>query len=135
MTCLEMMLFRAQAERYPMVSHPTELGAFVLRRAGALRIVVSSSDQPGLKLRRTVIERIDADLDAGWSLLAHFHNHPFMFAKEDIAGALAPSLSDVSVYRALARRAGLQAAWLTNGFETIRLSADFARLPARERPR
>lgn len=41
----------------------------------------------------------------------------------DIAGALAPSLTDVQFYRSLQESLGLQGAWITNGFDTLHLPA------------
>ena len=49
----------------------------------------------------------------------------------DIAGALAPSLTDVQLYRAMREHFGLLGAWVTNGLDTARYSAaDFDRLSA-----
>lgn len=41
----------------------------------------------------------------------------------DIAGALAPSLTDVQFYRSLQESLGLQGAWITNGFDPLHLPA------------
>src|SRR5437773_1016748 len=42
--CLEAMLWKWQAARYPMVEHPTEFGAFVMRGHGRIRVYLSSAD-------------------------------------------------------------------------------------------
>jgi hypothetical protein len=48
-----------------------------------------------------------------------------------VAGGLAPSLTDVQLYRSLRNDLGLQDAWVTNGLDTGRFdAADFARLAA-----
>jgi hypothetical protein len=42
--------------------------------------------------------------------------------KEDVAGALAPSMTDVQFYRNLRNSLGLQEAWVTNGLNTSRFT-------------
>lgn len=42
---------------------------------------------------------------------------------EDIAGALAPSMSDVAFYRGFRESHGLEEAWITNGLQTSRFHA------------
>ena len=52
--------------------------------------------------------------------------------KEDVAGALAPSMTDVQFYRNLRNSVSLQEAWVTNGLHTARFRADdFDMLTAR----
>jgi hypothetical protein len=54
--------------------------------------------------------------------------------KADVAGALAPSITDVQVFRTLRSTIGLREAWITNGLESARFMADdFTKLVARER--
>ncbi|WP_437838596.1 hypothetical protein [Sorangium sp. So ce1153] len=43
--------------------------------------------------------------------------------RDDVAGALAPSATDVQFYRRLRDSIGLPAAWITNGLDTARFSA------------
>lgn len=134
--CLEAMLWKWQAARYPMLEHPTEFGAFVLRGQGRVRVYLSSDDRVGQRIRRQVTELVQADTAAGFHLLAHLHNHPFLFDREvgdrmwtvegtrqDVAGALAPSMTDVQFYRNLRASHGLQEAWVTNGLHTSRFQA------------
>ena len=72
-----------------------------------------------------------ADVARGFEPVAHLHNHPFMFDREvgdrtwatpetlaDIAGALAPSMSDVQLYRGMVEEFGLRGAWVTNGLDS-----------------
>ena len=47
-SCLEALLWERQAARYPMLEHPTEFGAFILRGDGRVRIYFSSADLVGL---------------------------------------------------------------------------------------
>lgn len=142
--CLEAMLWKWQAARHPMLEHPTEFGAFVLRGHGRVRVYLSSDDRVGQRIRRQVTELVQADTVAGFHLLAHLHNHPFLFdrevgdrmwtteeTREDVAGALAPSMTDVQFYRNLRASHGLQEAWVTNGLDTARFQAgEFDRLKA-----
>jgi hypothetical protein len=136
MTCLEAMLWKWQNHRYPMLEFPTEFGAFILKRDNILRIYLSSSDIVGARIRHELMELIQKDLESGYELLAHLHNHPFLFDRkigdrmwtmeetiDDIAGALAPSMTDVSFYRGIRDTYGLKEAWITNGIETSKFSA------------
>jgi hypothetical protein len=136
MVCLEAMLWKWQNYRFPMISYPTEFGAFILKRDTDLRIYLSSNDIVGARIRPEVMESIQTDIESGFVLFAHLHNHPFLFDRkigdrmwtmeetiEDIAGALAPSMTDVSFYRGIRDRFGLQEAWITNGFETSKFRA------------
>jgi len=134
--CLEAMLWKWQAARYPMLEHPTEFGTFVLRGHGRVRVYLSSADLVGQRIRRVVTELVQADVVAGFQLLAHIHNHPFLFdrevgdrmwtveaTKEDVAGALAPSMTDVQFYRNVRGSLSLEEAWVTNGLHTSRFHA------------
>ncbi|MFN8574520.1 MAG: hypothetical protein U0132_20880 [Gemmatimonadaceae bacterium] len=136
MGCLEAMLWTWQAARYPMFDHPTEFGAFVTRGQGRVHVYLSSADLVGQKLRDAVTAAVQADLAAGYRLIAHIHNHPFLFdrvvgdrmwtiegTKDDVAGALAPSMTDVQFYRSVRASQGLEGAWVTNGFETSHFTA------------
>jgi hypothetical protein len=143
-TCLESLLWERQAARYPMLEHPTEFSALVLRGAGAVRVYLSGADRVGQRIRQEVLSRVRDDLARGYTLILHLHNHPFLLGRrvgdrmwtteetvEDVAGGLAPSLTDVQLYRSLRNDLGLQDAWVTNGLDTGRFdAADFARLAA-----
>jgi hypothetical protein len=134
--CLEAMLWKWQAARYSMLEHPTEFGAFILRGDGIVRVYLSSADLVGQKIRGPVVERVAADVRTGFRLLAHLHNHPFLLDRavgdrmwtmegtvDDVAGALAPSMTDVQFYRSIRDDLGLEEAWVTNGLETARFRA------------
>ena len=135
--CLELLLWRRQAARYPMLEHPTEFGAYILRSKDRVRVYFSSADRVGQKLRAEVRERVIADRKAGFEVVAHLHNHPFLFDRvvgdrlwttpetlRDVAGAVAPSKADVQALRAMRETVGLQGAWVTNGLYTARFKAD-----------
>jgi hypothetical protein len=143
-SCLEWRLFQRQSHRYAMLEHPTEFGAYILRGHGRLRVYLSGGDSVGGPLRREVSNRVAADAANGFEPVAHLHNHPFMFdrkpgdrmyttelSKDDIGGALAPSLTDVQAWRNMRAGFGLKGAWLTNGLDSIHYtSEDFDRLSA-----
>ncbi|HEX4932210.1 MAG TPA: hypothetical protein VFV33_03470 [Gemmatimonadaceae bacterium] len=130
-SCLEAMLWRWQDARFPMLTHPTEFGAYVLRRRGTpptVRVYLSSDDRVGQRMREAVADSVRADVRVGYRLVAHLHNHPFLFDRvvgdrmwttpetlRDVAGALAPSLSDVAFYRTLFAADADGEAWVTNG--------------------
>jgi predicted small lipoprotein YifL len=142
--CLESWLLARQSARHPMLEWPTELGAFVLRKQDAggqrLRVYFSSGNRVGGRISQEVLARIDEDLKQGWVVLAHLHNHPFMFdrkpgdrtwateeTQDDIGGGVSPSTTDVWFYRSNHAHTGLRGAWVTNGFHTLHLTA--AELP------
>lgn len=143
--CLEAMLWKWQAARYPMLEHPTEFGAFVMRGNGRVRVYLSSADLVGQKVRAPVTERLQRDARAGFRLFAHVHNHPFLLdrvvgdrmwtlevTKDDVAGALAPSMTDVQFFRNFHDSSGLEEGWVTNGIHTARFSArEFTTLQGR----
>jgi hypothetical protein len=143
-SCLEWRLFQRQASRYPMLEHPTEFGAYILRGHGRLRVYLSGMGSVGGQLRHQVRDRVVADVANGFEPVAHLHNHPFMFdrkpgdrmyttelTKDELGGALAPSLTDVQAYRMMREHFGLKGAWLTNGLDSIHYtSEDFDRLNA-----
>ena len=143
-TCLEGLLWQAQHRRYPMLRHPTEFGAFVLQKGQRLRLYFSAMDRLGQKLRSAVMSRVRHDVAGGFRLVAHLHNHPFLFdrkpgdrlystaaTQQDVGGALAPSATDVQLYRRLRRTLHLEAAWITNGFDTaVYAHSTFGRLEA-----
>jgi hypothetical protein len=90
----------------------------------------------GGRISQAVTERVATDNTNGWEVVAHLHNHPFMFdrkvgdrmwtieaTKDDIGGGLAPSINDVHFYRESLLPLGLRGAWVTNGFDTLHLTA------------
>ncbi len=145
-SCLETMLWTWEADRYPMLEHPTEFSAFILRGHGRVRIYASGSERMVGKMRRAISERMEADEARGFALVTHVHNHPFMFdrrvgdrmntteaTKDQVGGGLAPSITDVNMYRRMRQGLGLQGAWVTNGFDSGHYrAADFDVLVARE---
>lgn len=144
-SCLEWQLFRRQARRWPMLEHPTELGAYILRSTDRVHVYLSGADRVGGKLRGEVKERVIADVAAGFVAVAHLHNHTFMFDRKpgdrmwttettvnDVGGGVSPSRTDVHAYRGMREDFGLRGAWVTNGLDTGRFTAeDFDRLLAR----
>lgn len=134
--CLEALLVEAQAARFPMAGHPTEFHAIVMEREDAgrrwVRVYFAGSGAPWPPKANLLVERVDVDRRDGWRAVAHLHNHPFLFASGDIAGANAPSLTDVQFWRFLRDEHGIESARVTNGFATFEApAASFDRLRAR----
>jgi hypothetical protein len=136
-SCLESLLVDYQAARFPMASHPTEFHAVVMERGEAgsreVRVYFAASGAPWPPRATLLFERVAADRREGWRAVAHLHNHPFLFAGEgDVAGANAPSLTDVQFWRHLRDEFGIERARVTNGFATFEAPAwSFDRLRAR----
>jgi hypothetical protein len=143
--CLEALLYGAHVAGRSMIAQPSEFGAFLLRRAAGagaeLRIYFSSMERSGGRISREVTARVDDDIKRGWQFVGHLHNHPFFFdrvvgdrnwttkdSKDDIAGAVAPSVTDVHFYNNILDDTGPQAVFITNGFHTLRLSPAEIRL-------
>ncbi|HEU4884515.1 MAG TPA: hypothetical protein VFT45_19830 [Longimicrobium sp.] len=123
-SCLEALLVEYQAARFPMAGHPTEFHAVVMERGeGAgreVRVYFAASGAPWPPRAALLFERVAADRGEGWRAVAHLHNHPFLFAGEgDVAGANAPSLTDVQFWRHLRDELGIESARVTNGFATF----------------
>lgn len=150
-SCLDTLLLAAQARRHPLLSEPSEFAAFILRQhasnRGRLRVYFSSLARSGGRMNRPLRERVDADLRNGFRLLAHVHNHPFLFdrvigdrswttaeTRDDIAGAVSPSVTDLQYYGSLLEEAGLLTARVTNGFHTLVLRNDELRRLQRGAP-
>lgn len=136
--CLEALLVEYQAARFPMASHPTEFQAVVMERSEAgrrrVRVYFAGSGAPWPPRANLLLEHVAADRRDGWRAVAHLHNHPFLFSSDgDIAGANAPSLTDVQFWRHLRDSLGVEGARVTNGFATFQApAAAFDRLHARE---
>jgi hypothetical protein len=136
--CLEALLVDYQAARFPMASHPTEFHAVVMERGDAggrqVRVYFAASSAPWPPRATLLLDHAEADRRDGWRAVAHLHNHPFLFASAgDIAGANAPSLTDVQFWRHLRDSLGVESARVTNGFATFQApAAAFNRLHARE---
>jgi hypothetical protein len=136
--CVEALLVEYQAARFPMASRPTEFQAVLLERGEPpnrqRRVYFAGSGAPWPPKGNLLFERVAADRREGWRAVAHLHNHPFLFAADgDIAGANAPSLTDVQFWRHLRDSLGLESARVTNGFATFEApAAAFDRLLARQ---
>lgn len=136
--CLETLLVDYQAARFPMAGHPTEFHAVIMERGdGAsreIRVYFAASGAPWPPRATLLLQHAAADRREGWRAVAHLHNHPFLFASEgDVAGANAPSLTDVQFWRSVRDELGIESARVTNGFATFDAPASsFDRLRARE---
>ena len=123
-SCLEALLVEYQAQRYPMSSHPTEFQALVMARRDEVRVYFTGSSAPWPPKGDVLFAHAAADRLAGWRVVAHIHNHPFLFSSTgDIAGANAPSLTDVQFWRHLRDSIGVESARVTNGISTFEATA------------
>jgi hypothetical protein len=134
--CLADALLQRHLELWPHLGalQLTEFGAFVLTRGPELRIYfVSNGDGPTVRTSADLEALVATDLRRGYALRAHLHNHPFFLDNStgDIAGTTVPSGGDRPYYLRL-RSLGieLEAAWITNGLDLIRVPAEkFAQFP------
>lgn len=123
--CMEALLMSYQTERMDMAKEPTEFTALFLRSddGARLKIYWYTVNQAGIGNLSALMRHVEADLAQGWGLWASLHNHNFFLTRENISGVPAPGLSDVQFFRALRDGSGLREAWVTNGFDTIRIPA------------
>jgi hypothetical protein len=135
---VEALLVEYQAARFPMASRPTEFHAVLLERGDPPnrqhRVYFAGSGAPWPPKANLLFERAAADRRDGWRAVAHLHNHPFLLSGGDIAGANAPSLTDVQFWRHLRASLGVESARVTNGFAPFEApAASLDRLNARIR--
>jgi hypothetical protein len=137
--CLEAAVFAHQAERFSMIEQPTEFhGVIVTSPSGDRhRVYFAASDELFPPKPVQVMERVEADVAAGWTLSAHLHNHTWHFddpnGDADTYGVTAPSTPDVHYFRALREGLALERALVTNGFHTVEIrAAELDALEARE---
>jgi hypothetical protein len=126
--CLEALLLGKQADRKPMESRPTEFLAAVLRKevkrgADKLRVWYFTVDQAGVGGFGPLIEKLEADVAAGWKPQDLLHNHNFFFDKEPaVFGMPWPSANDVRAMRDLTIGGReFETISVTNGFVTSHL--------------
>jgi hypothetical protein len=134
---LDALLMSFHFDRYSPRA-PAEFLALILRKEDKLKIHYVSSGDPFVSDEPS----IEKDLEDGWRLLIHLHNHLFFFDNpEDIAGTVVPSgdptFGDVGTYRRWAKRLGYPfQVRITNGIDTWAApSRELSRLdPKQERP-
>jgi len=119
---LEAQLLNYQVNRYPLLSHPTEFHGFIAmhEEAQKVRVYFASSDTEWSPKPQVIIEQLEKDLQKGWKLKYHLHNH---YCKKDknYIGILAPSLADAQYFKMLSERFNISKALITNGFHTVEI--------------
>ena len=124
---LESQILNYQLNRFPLFSKPTEFHGFIMRNVeeGKIRVYFGASDKEWPPSPTIIIEEVEKELNNGWTLIRHLHNH---YCKEDksYVGILAPSLADAQYYKMLKERFNLEKALITNGIHTVEIeSKDF----------
>ncbi len=122
--CLEAQLLNYQLMRYPLFSHPTEFHGFIGFNAelDKYRVYFAASDTEWPPKPRLLLDEIDKDLERGWQLKYHLHNH-YSDASGDYIGILAPSMADAQYFKFLAEDYAIEKAFITNGFHTVVIEA------------
>ncbi len=127
--CLEAHLFDYQAARFDMLEQPTEFHGFILRRDSAgmkkIKVYFTASNEMFPPKPKYAVAAIEVDVQNGWELYAHLHNHNFDFtdSTDIMYGPTAPSKPDAHYYKALVARFNLQYALVTNGVNTVQIEA------------
>ena len=126
---LEAALLNYQLARYPFLSHPTEFHGFIVYNSSedSIRVYFGASDQPWPPKATILLQSIAGDLQRGWKLAYHLHNH-YEPQSKNYLGILAPSMADAQFYGFLQAEYGLRNALITNGFHTVEIdSSEFSR--------
>lgn len=116
----EAQLLNFQISRYPLLSHPTEFHGFILQNetTNKVRFYLGASDQPWPPKPAPIIEQVEKDLENGWKMKFHLHNH-YEPKEDNYLGVMAPSKADAHYFKALRGRFHLPEARITNGFTTV----------------
>jgi len=120
--CLEAQVLDYQLSRYPLLSHPTEFHAFILINdsSNLVRVYFAASDQPWPPKPIVILEAIKNDLNYGWTLNYHLHNH-YEPMSNNYLGILAPSMTDAQYFLFLSEEYNLKNALITNGYHTVEI--------------
>jgi hypothetical protein len=125
--CLESLLLNYQIQRSDdFMSHPTEFLAYYLVRNNLLKVFLYTNNDLGIRKLRPLIEQINNHMQRGWKVIGNIHNHNFFldnFEEQNSQGTLAPSGSDVQMYKSLSMEE-LPISYITNGFHTLKLGHD-----------
>jgi hypothetical protein len=126
--CLETSLLNAILEKYPK-SNKVEYAALILKRkfgtdfSYKAHVITWGTFHvpPSAELDKI----LNQDIMNGWQLYSHLHNHPFYLENhpDDIAGTTYPSSGDLILYEEQ-QELGLEEAWVTNGFHTLKLDSE-----------
>jgi len=121
---LEAQILDYQLSRYPLLSHPTEFHAFILNNESSnlVRIYFAASDQPWPPKPIVILAAIKNDLNKGWTLNYHLHNH-YEPKNNNYIGILAPSTTDAQYFLFLSEEYNLKNALITNGLHTVEIKS------------
>jgi hypothetical protein len=126
-SCLEALLLEFQIQRNPkMASDPTEFLATYLQRDGRLKVYYQTNDSIGISGLKKLTAWIAKDLTAGWKHIGNLHNHSFFMEaleSKQPQGVLAPSATDMKLFKEFRKTLGLEEVAITNGFDTIHIPA------------
>jgi len=121
---LEYQILNYQASRYPLLSHPTEFGAFILAndKLKRLRICYAGGEKPWPPRPDVIFDHMDKVLKEDWYLSTFLHNH-FEPDTAGFVGLLAPSMSDAQYFEMLRDNFKIPNVLITNGFHTVVLDS------------
>lgn len=129
---LEEMLLELHIELLgkPLFGSYSEFGANILVGPQGQMVIIFISNPaeamvPANSAREKLLKKYLAE---GYRFKIHIHNHPFNFTNpDDIGGTTIPSgqeqWGDVGTFRFEKKSFNLENAWITNGFNTLRIPA------------
>jgi hypothetical protein len=123
--CLEMLLLSEQNDRIALLDDSTEFLSVILRSLDEkrLKIYFFSKNENGIGNVSSIMVKIRADKAQGWILISMLHNHNFELHAPELNAAVAPSVPDGLLNQQLQLRDEIEAAWITNGLNTVRIPA------------
>jgi hypothetical protein len=118
-----MLLLSEQNDRIALLDDPTEFLSVILRSADEkrLKIYFFSKNENGIGNISAIMVKIRGDKAQGWILTSTLHNHNFELHAPGLNAAVAPSVPDGLLNQQL--RDEIEAAWITNGLNTVRIPA------------
>lgn len=122
---IESQLLDIQLKKYPLYSHPTEFIAYFLitPQKDSIKIYFAASDTPWVPKHPEIFENLKIDLKNGMQLINVLHNH-YEKAENNFIGILAPSTSDMGMFKMMRDNFSLQTVTITNGFHTVEIKSE-----------
>jgi len=123
--CIESLVFREFLKSQQNITSKREFSAHIFQNGEQIQILgewLTTAENPndfsGYSESTELVTARTQLLQKGWTLLSHFHNHPFSFDNPwgDIGGGLAPSNADIKSDA----DQKISFSLITNGIETIR---------------
>eukprot|EP01043_Picozoa_sp_COSAG02_P055933 COSAG02_NODE_6559_length_3495_cov_2.468492_3_plen_229_part_00 len=128
MNCIESLLWGHQNFLHPLVTNPSEFGAYILLDATNenMRVYLQTGPNANVPQLEWAHPDIERDIEHGWWRVVTFlHLHPFVASNtgaQDPAGTCIPSSGDLGAFAIDKERFQAAEAWITNGADSFRFN-------------